>query len=147
MTVPKLFNINYLGVISIHQYLLLFSVAKSCLTLRPHELQQARLSCPSLSPGVCSNSCPLTQWCHPTISSSVTPFSFCLQSFPESGSFPMSQQFELGGRSIGASASVSVLTMNIQGWFPLDWLVWSPCCPRDSQIYSISIMIIMNFNH
>ena len=83
-----------------------------------HGLQHARLPCPSLSPGVCSNSYPLSRWCHPIISSSVVPF-FCLQSFPASGSFPMSQFFISGGRSTTASASTSVLPMNIQGWFPL----------------------------
>ena len=78
-------------------------------------------SCPSrnLDYSTCSNSCPLSRWCHPTISSSVTPFSFCPQSFPASGSFPVSQLFASGGQSIGASASGSVLSMNIQGWFPL----------------------------
>ena len=86
-------------------------------SLQSHRLQHARLPCPSLSPGVCSNSCPLSQWCHPTISSSVAPFSSCLQSFPASGSFPVSQLFTSGGQSIGASASV--LPMNIQDWFPL----------------------------
>ena len=94
------------------------SVTQSCLTLRPHKLQHARLPCPSPSPGTCSNSCPLIQWCHPTISSSVVPFSFRLQSFPASGSFLMSQLFAPGGQSIGASASASVLPMNIQDWFP-----------------------------
>ena len=78
-----------------------------------------RLPCPSLSPGVCSNSCPLSQWCQPTVSSSVTLFSSCPQSFPSSGSFPMSWFFASGGQSIGALASASVLPMNIQGWFPL----------------------------
>ena len=77
------------------------------------------LPCPSLSPRVCSNSCPLNWWCHPTISSSVTPFSSCLQSFPASGSFPVSRLFTSGGQSIGASASASVLPMNIQHWFLL----------------------------
>ena len=86
-------------------------------SLRPHGLQHTRLPCPSLFTWVCSNSCPLSQWCHPTISSSVIPFSFCPQSFPVSGSFPMRQLFSLGDQSIGASASV--LPMNIQGWFPL----------------------------
>ena len=76
-------------------------------------------SCPSLSPGVCSNSCPSSQWCHPTISSSATPFFSCLQSFPVSGSSLMSQRFSSGGQSIRASASASVLPVNIQGWFPL----------------------------
>ena len=78
-----------------------------------------RLPCPSLSPGVFSNSCPLSWWCHPTISSCVTRFSSCLQSFPASGSFPVSQLFASGGQSIETSASASVLPMNIQGWFPL----------------------------
>ena len=88
-------------------------------SLRPHGLQHARLPCPSLSPRVCSNSRPLSQWCHPTISSSAAPFSSCLQSFPASGFFPMSQLFTSGGQSIGASASASFLPMNIQGWLPL----------------------------
>ena len=83
-------------------------------SLWPQGLQHARLPCPSPSPGACSNSCPLSQWCHPIISSSVTPLSSCPQSFPASGSFP----FASGGQSIGASASASVLPMNIQGWFP-----------------------------
>ena len=82
-------------------------------------LQHSRLPCPSLSPGVCSNSCPVSWWCHPAISSSVVPFCFCPQSFPASGSFPMSQLFASGGQSIGASASV--LSMNIWGWLPLEW--------------------------
>ena len=92
------------------------SVAVVSDALQPCRLQHARLSCPSLSPGACSNSCPLCQWSHPTISSSVKPFS-CPQSFPASGSFPMSQLFSSVGQSIGASASV--LPMNIQDWFPL----------------------------
>ena len=95
------------------------SVAQSCLTLWRHKVQYARLPHPSLSPWVCSNSCSLSRWCHPTISSSVTPFSSCLRFFPASGSFPMSHVFASGGQSIGASASASVLPMNIQGWFPL----------------------------
>ena len=88
-------------------------------SLKPHGLQCARFPCPSLCPGVCSDSCPLSRWCHLTISSSATLFSFCLQSFPASGSFPMSQLFTSGGQSIGVSASASVLPMNIQGWVPL----------------------------
>ena len=88
-------------------------------SLRPHGLQHTRLLCPSPSPRVGSNLCPLSQWCHPTISSSVSPFSSCLQSFLASGSFLMSQLFTSGGRSIGASALASVLPMNIQGWFSL----------------------------
>ena len=85
--------------------------------LWPNGLQHARLPCPSLSPG-CSNSCLLSQWCHPTISSSVAPFSSCPQSFPASGSFPMSLLFTSGGQNIGTSASASVLPINIQGWLP-----------------------------
>ena len=95
------------------------SVPHSCLTLRLHGLQHTRPPCPSPTPRACSNSCPSSQWCHPTISSSVIPFSSCLQSFPASGSFPVSQFFTSGGQSIGASASASVLPINIQDWFPL----------------------------
>jgi len=98
--------------------LLLFSCWVVSDSFWPYGLQHARLPCPSLSSRVCSNSCPLSQWCHPTISSSVIPFS-CLQSFPASGSFPVSQLFTSGGQRIGASASASVLPVNIQGWFPL----------------------------
>ena len=87
-------------------------------SLQPHGLQHTRLPCPSLSPRVCSNSCSLSWWCHRTISSSVVPFSSSLQSFPASGSFPMSQVFASGGQSIGASESI--LPMNIQDWFPLE---------------------------
>ena len=87
--------------------------------LWPNGLQHARLHCPSPIPGACSNSCPLSWWYHPTISSSVVPFSTCLQSFPASGSLPMNRLLASGGQSIGTSASASVLPMNIQGWFPL----------------------------
>ena len=99
--------------------LLLFCHQLVSDSLRPHGLQHDKLPCPSLSPGVVSNSCPLSQWCHPTISSSVTSLSPCPQSFPASGSFPISQFFTSSGQSIGASASVSILPMNIWGWFPL----------------------------
>ena len=88
-------------------------------SLRLHGLQHARLPCPLPTPRTFSNSCPLSRWCHPTISSSVIPFSSCLQPFSASGSFPMNQFFASGGQSIGASASGSVLPMNIQDWFPL----------------------------
>ena len=88
-------------------------------SLGPRGLKDARLPCPSPAPGICSNSCPSSQWCHPTISSSVAPFSSCPQSFPRSGSFPTSRLFTSGGQSIGASASASVLPVNIQDWFPL----------------------------
>ena len=106
-----------------------FSATHSCLALmsdsvQPHGLQHVRPPCPSLSPRVYSNPCPLSWWCHPTISSSVTPFSSCPQSFPASESFPMSQLFASGGQSIGASASASVLPLNIQGWFPLGLTGW-----------------------
>ena len=90
-------------------------------SLWPHGLQQARLPCPSPTLGAYSNSCPSSRWCHPTISSSVIPFSSRLQSFPASGSFPVSQFITSGGQSFGASASASVLPMNIQDWFPLGW--------------------------
>ena len=87
-------------------------------------LQHARLPCPSPTPGACSNSFPSSQWCHPIISSSVVSFCFCFQSSPASESFPVSQFFISGGQSIGASASTSVLPMNIQDWFPLGWTGW-----------------------
>ena len=90
-------------------------------SLQPQGLQHTRLPCPSPAPGACSNSFPLSQWCHPTSSSSVVPFSFCIQSFPASGSFRMSQFFTCGGQSTGASDSASVLPMSIQDWFPLGW--------------------------
>ena len=93
-------------------------------SLRPYGLQHARPPCPSQTPGVYSNSCPSSQWCHPAISPSVVPFSSCLQSFPASGSFQMSQLFASGGRRIGVSASTSVLPMNIQDLFPLGWTSW-----------------------
>ena len=90
-------------------------------SLWPHGMQHARLACPSPTPRAYSNSCPSSQWCHPTISSSGIPFSSCLQSFPASGSFPVSQFFTSHGQRIGVSASTSVLPMNIQDWFPLGW--------------------------
>ena len=98
------------------------SIQFSCFSrvwlLWPHGLRQARPPCPSPAPGVYPNSYPLSWWCHPTTSSSVIPFSSCLQSFPASGSFPMSQFFTSGGQSIGVSASASVLPVNLQDWFP-----------------------------
>ena len=100
----------------------LSSVAQSCLTLcNPMDCSIPGFPCPSPTPGVCSDSCLLSPWCHPTVSSSIIPFTSCLQSFPASGSFPMSQFFASGGQSIRASVSASVLPMNIQDWFPL-WL-------------------------
>ena len=96
-----------------------FSCSVVSNSLRPHGLQHARTPCPSPTPKVYSNSCPLSWWCHPTISSPVVPFSSCLQSFPVSGSFQMSQFFTSGGQRIGVSASALVLPMNIKDWFPL----------------------------
>ena len=93
-------------------------------SLWPHGLQHARPPCPSPTPGAYSHSCASTRWCHPTISSSVLPFSSRLHSFPTSGSLPVSQFFPSGGQSFGVSASASVLPMNIQGWFPLGWALW-----------------------
>ena len=108
------------------------SVTQSCPALcDPHGLPQIRLLCPPLSPGVCSDSCPLSWWYYPTILSSVTPFSSCPQFFLASWSFPMSQLFASDGQRIEASASV--LPMNIQGWVPLGLTVWAPWSPRDSQ--------------
>ena len=107
-------------LLSSFSYFLLFSRFVVSDSLWPHGLQHARLLCPPLFPGVCSNLCPLSQWCYLTISSSAATF-FCLQSFPASVSFPMSWLFTSSGQSIGASASASVLPMNIQRWFPLGW--------------------------
>ena len=107
-----------------------FSCSVMSDSLQLHGLQHTRPPCPSPTPGACSNSHPLSWWCHPTISSSV--ILFCLQSFPASGSFPMSQSFTSGGPSIGVSAAASVLPMSIQDWFP-SGLTGSPCSPRDSQ--------------
>ena len=104
-----------LSLISVSQ----FSHSVVSDSLWPHGLQHTSLSCPLPTPGACSNSCPSSQWCHPTISSSVVPFSSCLWSFPASGSFPRSQLFTSRGQSIGVSASALVLPMNIQDWFPL----------------------------
>ena len=100
-----------------YKFVVVHSVVSN--SLWPHGLQHTRLPCPSPFPRDCSNSCPLSQWCHPTISTSAVCFSSCLQSCPASGSFLMSWIFASGGQSIGASASASVLSMNIQGWFPL----------------------------
>ena len=93
-------------------------------SLRPHGLQHTRPPCPSPIPGVYSDSCPLSRWCHPTISSSVAHFYSCVQSFPASGSFQMSQFLISGGQSIGVSASTSVLPVNIQDWSPSEWTGW-----------------------
>ena len=101
--------------------------------LQHHTLKYTRLLCPSPTPRACSNSCALSWWCHPIILSSVFPFSSCLQTFPASGSFSMSQFFTSGGQNTGVSASASVLPMNIQDLFPLAVTGWSLCSPRDSQ--------------
>ena len=109
-------------------------------SLWPHGLQHARLPCPSLSPRVCSNTCPLSWWYYLTISSFAALFSFCLQSFPAAGSFPMSQPFTSGGQSIRASASASILPMNIQGWLPLEWTgLISLLSKRLSRVFSSTI--------
>ena len=108
------------------------SVAQSCPTLRLHGLKHTRPPCPSPTPRVYSNSCLLSRWCHPTVSSSVIPFSW-LQSCPALGSFQVSQLFASGGQSIGVSASTSVLPMNVQDWFPLGRTGSISCSPRDSQ--------------
>ena len=100
-------------------------------SLWPHGLQHARLLCPSPTPGACSDSCPLSRWCHPTISSSVVPSPPTFNLSQHQG-LPLSQFFTSGGQSIGVSPSASVLPINIQDWFPLGW-TGSPCCPRDSQ--------------
>ena len=125
---PLLSFPNWLAYWVQHFHSIIFSVQFShsvkSNSLQSHGLQHARPPCPSLTPRVYSNSCPLSQWCHPTISSSVIPFSSCLQSFPASGSFPVSQFFALDGQSIGISVLASVLPMNIQDWFPLGWTGW-----------------------
>ena len=101
-----------------------FSYSVMSDTLRPHEPQHARPPCPSPTPGVYPNSCPLSRWCHPTIPSSVVPFSSCPLSFPASESFPISQLLTSGSKSMGVSASTSALPMNIQDWSPLGWTGW-----------------------
>ena len=101
-----------------------FSRSVTYDSFKPHGPQHARAPCPSPTPGVYSNSCPLSQWCHPTISSSVIPLSCCLQTFPTSESFPVSQFFASGGQSIWVSASTSALPMNTQDWSPLGWTGW-----------------------
>ena len=109
-------------------------------SLQLHGLQHARLPCPSPTPGACSNSCPSNWWCHPTISSSVIPFFSCFQAFPAAGSFPMSQLFTSGGQSIGASASISILPMNIQDWFPLGWTGWISLQSKGlSRVFNITV--------
>ena len=117
-------RIKKLGYIYAMEHSVQFSRSVVSDSLWPHELQHARPPYPSPTPGVYSNSCPSSQWCHPTISSSVVPFSSQPQSFPESGSFQISQLFAWGGPIIGVSASTSVLPMNTQDWSPLGWTGW-----------------------
>ena len=105
-------------------FIVQFSRSVMSDSLRPHGLQHVRPPCPSPTPGVYSNSCPSSRWCHPTISSSVIPFFSCPQSFPASGSFQMSQFFASGSQSIGVSALTPVLPMNTQDWSPLGWTGW-----------------------
>ena len=132
-------TLDYLFISLIHSIFSSVQFIHSVVSnsLQPRGVQHARLPCPSPTLGACSNSCPSSRWCHPTISSSVVPFSSCLQSFPASGSFPKSQFFTSGGQSIGVLASSSVLPMNIQDWFPLGlagliwvalWKAWESGC-------------------
>ena len=118
----KLWSFKFKGSLMLGtiKSLLLFSHSVTTNSLQAQGLQHARLPCVSPSPGACSNSCPLSQWRHPSISSSVIPFTSCLLSFPASGSFPMNWHFASGGHSITPSLSASVLPMNIQDWFPLE---------------------------
>ena len=123
-----------------------FSRSAVSNSLRPHGLQHARPPCPSPTPGVYSYSCPLSWWSHPTISSSVLPFSSCHQSFPASGSFQMSQFFTSGGQNIGVSAPTSFLPMNIQDWFPLGWTGWISLLPKGlSRVFSNTIVLKHQF--
>ena len=120
ITICKIIKLNYF----LTPYSVQYSRSVMSDSLWPHGLQHVRPPCSSPTPGVYSNSRPLSPWCHPTISPSVVPFSFHLQSFPTSGSFQMSQFFESGGQSIGVSVSASVLPMNTQDWIPLGWTDW-----------------------
>ena len=117
-------NHRYSTKYTLLSFLPQFSCSVISDSLWPHGLQHTRLPCPSPTPRAYSNSCPSHQWCHPTISSSVIPFSSCLQSFPASGSFPMSQFSTSGGQSVAVSASASVLPMNTRDWSPLGWTGW-----------------------
>ena len=136
MFITEALNICYISLVK----LILFqfsSVAQLCLTLVTHGLQHSGPPCPSPTLGPCANSCPLSWWHHPTISSSVIPFSSCLQSFPATESFLMSHFFASGGQNIGASPSTSVLSMNIQDWFPLGWTGWISLLSKGlSQVFS-----------
>ena len=130
------------GISSVH-----FSLSVMSDSLWSHGLQHARLLCPSPAPKACSNSCPSSWWCHPTVSSSVIPFSSHLQSFPASGSFPMNQFFASGGQSIGASASTSVLPMNIQDWLHLGLTGWISLQSKGlSRVFSNTQFKSINFS-
>ena len=120
-----------LCVFSVH-----FSYSVMSNSLQPHGLQHARLPCLSPTPGACSNSCPVSRWCHPTISSSVVPFSSCLQSFPVSGSFPMSQFLQQVAKVLEFQLQHQSFQWIFRTDFLQDWLVWSPCIPSDSQEFS-----------
>ena len=136
-----------------------FSCSVMSDSLRPHGLQHARSPCPSPTPRVYSNSFSLSWWCHPTISSSIVPFSSCLQFFPASGSFTMSQFFTSGGQSIGISASASVLSRNIWDWFPLAWTGWislqskglsrvfSNTTVQNHQFFGVQLSFIVQLSH
>ena len=120
----SLTGLIFLSLQSVSHSVSQFSRSVVSDSLQPHELQHARPPCPPPTPRVHSNSCPLSPWCHPAISSSVIPFSSCPQSFPASGSFQLSQLFASGGQSVGVSASASLLPMNTQDWSPLGWTGW-----------------------
>ena len=136
------FCLEYTKTLEIKIILCSCSVAKLCPnSLWPRRLQHARLPCPSPSPRACSNSCSLSRWCHPTVSSSVVPFSSCLQSFPARGSFPMSQFIASGGHSIGASASALFLPKKSQGWSPSEWTGWISLQSKGlSRVFSYTII-------
>ena len=132
--------------LSVHfiSFRFIFSVVSD--SLQPYRLQHGRLPCPIPTPGACSNSCPSSWWCHTTISSSVIPFSSCFQSCPALRSFPMSQFFTSGGQSIEVSASASVLPMNIQNWFPLEWTGWISLQSKgNSQVFSSTTVLKHQF--
>ena len=128
-----------------------FSCSVMSNSLRPHELQHTRSHCPSPTPGVYPNSCPLSRWFHPTTSSSLFPFSSCPQSFPVWGSFPVSQLFTSGGQSIGVSASTSVLPMNTQDWSSLGWTGWISLQSKGlSRVFSnttVQNSLVLSFLH
>ena len=133
-------HLNYYRLASHNFNSVQFSGSVVSDSLWPHGLQHIRLPCPSQVPGVYSNSCHLSWWYHPTISSSVIPFSSHLQTFPASGSFPMSQFFPSGGQSVGVSASASVLPINIQDQFPLGWTGWIPLHSKGlSRVFNITV--------